>query len=339
MFGRNRSKTDGRPSVMARWWEGMSTRRRSVISMMYWLVIVGLFVTIGVMGIQRTLTAQAMETVRQWTPRTARVVLVDRPNSLPASLADRLCQDMLPADIAANDDELAHRVYQMAAAIPWTSRVHWVKVRPANEKSVAVVEVSAEFRMAVAVAFGEDGVRHYVDADGVVLPNEQVPKYLAMIAATGNEPAKQWLITDPSEAPAGCRVYSVHYIQIAGVAAAAPAPGQAWKGDDLAAGLRLLKLLIAKPYVNQIAEINVRNFDGRVDRKDPHLTIKAHVGDGPTTVVRFGRFCDPRGDWEIPPERKLYYLDRFVVDHGGRLAGSAVYVELRGDHLRYRPAT
>ena len=54
-------------------------------------------------------------------------------------------------------------------------------------------------------------------------------------------------------------------------------------------------------------------------------------------VIRFGRFCDPRGDWEIPPERKMYYLDRFVADHGGRLAGAAIYVELREDQLRYRP--
>ena len=127
-------------------------------------------------------------------------------------------------------------------------------------------------------------------------------------------------------------------LEVGGVEAdeAALALVQCFADPDDADISRLLKLLLAKPYVNQVAEIDIRNHAGRVDRNDPHIRIKARLNGEQETDIRFGRFCDPRGDWEVSAERKLQYLDRFYADHG-RLAGAAIYIDLRYDHLRFRP--
>ena len=53
--------------------------------------------------------------------------------------------------------------------------------------------------------------------------------------------------------------------------------------------------------------------------------------------MRFGRFPYPNGDWEVPTDRKMYNLDTYVADQRGYLAGTAQYVDLRGDQLRFRP--
>ena len=58
---------------------------------------------------------------------------------------------------------------------------------------------------------------------------------------------------------------------IQGVELGLPEAGQVWPGDDIAAGVRLVQLLLSEPYRQQIVAVLLHNYRGR---RDP---VKCHV--------------------------------------------------------------
>jgi hypothetical protein len=139
-----------------------------------------------------------------------------------------------------------------------------------------------------------------------------------------------------SDVPRPYKAVAIHYMTIDGVASDPPGIGVKWDGPDLSEGLRMVQLLSTRDYANQITTVDVRNFGGAISRNQPHLSLRAKIGDGPETIVKFGRFPDPSGDWEIPTDRKMRYLDLFASENKGKLTGVAAYIDLQGDQLRYR---
>ena len=104
--------------------------------------------------------------------------------------------------------------------------------------------------------------------------------------------------------------------------------------DDLLAGLRLVQLVGTRPYYAQISLVDVRNHACRITKNEPELRMYAQVGQGKATDIRFGRFPAPGGgDYIISPQRKMSYLDDYVADHQGWLAGRHSYLDLRFDEL------
>jgi hypothetical protein len=95
-------------------------------------------------------------------------------------------------------------------------------------------------------------------------------------------------------------------------------------------------LVLEKPYANQIITVDVRNYNGRISRREPYLSMRAQVGDGPYTDIRFGRFPAPEGgDYEISSQDKMANLDQYWADHNGMLAGLSTYIDLQYDELHY----
>jgi hypothetical protein len=61
--------------------------------------------------------------------------------------------------------------------------------------------------------------------------------------------------------------------------------------------------------------------------------MTAQTPDDKSTEIRFGRFpIVEGGDPDIPPQRKIGYLDAYYAGHG-RLAGINRYLDLRYDQL------
>jgi hypothetical protein len=176
-----------------------------------------------------------------------------------------------------------------------------------------------------------DGRFFFVDRQGVRVPEGQTPRYMLLDEA--GKPVAHYV--KYADLPPNGRAAPIHYIGIQGVVDPAPAVGQPWPGQDLQAGLKLIELVSARSYCNQITIVDVRNCDGRISRYEPHLSMYAQMGQGRATKIKFGRLPLPDGDHVVSPERKLQHLDRYVTTHNGMLAGLSEWIDLQRDQLYY----
>jgi hypothetical protein len=113
-----------------------------------------------------------------------------------------------------------------------------------------------------------------------------------------------------------------------------PAPhlaGEKWDGDDLAAGLKMVKYLFDRPYTEQILRVNVANYAGRVDNKDPQLVLITKYN----TQIWWGR---PPGDddvdsfIEVSTARKMRYL-QLTCEQFGRVDAKEQWLDIRFDKV------
>jgi len=264
-------------------------------------------------------------------PTAVRIVLSDRPAWMPGPLAAQLTAWLARGGLDYYNKRLTAAVFDRAKANPWVRQVIRVTKRRSDDPRVAVVEVQAVFRMPVAKIYTPTGYA-YVDAEGVRLPAGQVPQWASADQSTPGVSGRTYYLRR-CDVPPRQRAWRIHYILIDGVQAPPPPVGARWPGEDLAAGLRLIALIAAKPYAYQISAVDVRNYGGRLLDDQPHLRMYAQLGRSRPTDIRFGRFPRFDGDYNVSPERKISYLDEYAADHGGRLAGINRYLDLRYDEL------
>ena len=241
---------------------------------------------------------------------------------VPPVLARKGAATSLPPKMDFDHPDLCREVARRVAANPLIKSVDRVTRRRTGNNRVGVVTIDAEFRKAYAqVSYA--GTRYYVDREGIRLPAGDVPTCIT-------KDGKCYLNSD--HVPPTARVRRIHYVVIYGVQTPPPANGHQWKAEDLQDGLRLVNLVEDRNYSNQITSVDVRNYRKRISDCEPELRMYAQIGDGRTTEIRFGRFPYNK-DWVIPPARKLQYLDQYVHDNEGMLAGIHAYLDLRYDEL------
>jgi len=195
---------------------------------------------------------------------TPTVVFRDVPAWMNSELLDRLTQTVTPVSARSSlDHELLVETAQILAADPWVRRV--VQVRRRSERASGdTIEVACEFRTPVALVEGE-GTYWMVDADGVKLPERFGRDELSRVALAGPGALKLRVVT--------------------GVESVPPQAGEVWPGEDLRAGLDLVRLLHDKPYAADVATVDVRNFGTRLSRTAPQVVM--HTLDG--VELRWGR--------------------------------------------------
>lgn len=294
-----------------------------------WLVIiaaVGIGAAAAFSGMQRVVLDHRAE--QGPVPYTIEFTHV--PHWMPEELTDLLRADLMP-EMAFNAEELCPAVHHRAALNVWIKHVGSVQRERVDDGLRGVIRVDATFRQPAAAA-RHGGQVGFVDAEGVRLPDVQVPRY-----ASRDRSGRVSYHLSTRTVPRGLRPLRIHYLLIDGVAAP-PAPvGKRWVGGDLQDGLRLAALLKTRPYVNQVTVIDVRNYGQRVSDMLPELVFYAQMKyqgrQSEVTKVFWGRFPHPDGDWVITPERKMTYLDRYADRHDGRLAGVDRALDLRHDHL------
>lgn len=330
--GGSGSKSAAKPSRVSRWWSSLSEDRRAGIKRnLGWGVAVMLFAVAGVFGL-KALERRVLNGRTVPAPGEVRVALTARPDWMPARVADSVREWLTPGDARYYDEKLTARVYALGEVNPWIRRMVRVRKRRGDDPRVGVVDVTAEFRRPVARVL-YDGQAYFVDAEGVRVPSTQTPRWAVMARRRSGAPPEQVCFVDVDDVPYALDPHPIHYVTIDGVAESPPPVGHAWSGGDVRAGLQLVKMVVERPYANQITVVDVRNHDGRISTTEPHLRMYAQVGRGPRTDIRFGRFPADSGDYVVSPQRKMSYLDVYAAEHDGRLAGLNDYIDLRYDEL------
>lgn len=320
-------------------WAG-SEGGRGVLRACLTAVLVAGLVAGAVIGMRR-LELRVLGGKHGAVPTRVEVVLADIPEWMPSELARQITASLSPGRPQYFDASLTREVYERATGCPWIRRVDGVVKRPGRSPQTGVLEVRAEYRRAYAQVQTESspaapGHVYVVDREGVRLPAHQIPRYVMPRLNADGQANGVVCFLDKGEAPLRAKIASIHYITIQGVTAPAPAVGHAWTGNDIRAGLDLIALVASRPYANQISAVDVRNHDGRISRGEPHLRMYAQIGEGGRTVIKFGRFPMPGGDYEILPQRKLEYLDLYVAKNHGLLAGVDSTLDLRCDELHVK---
>ena len=178
-------------------------------------------------------------------------------------------------------------------------------------KPADTIEIDCEYRAPIALVHWQD---YYwlVDGDGVKLPEQYTARQIPLVMR-GQESRRPEI-----------RI-------VEGVRQPPVESGRKWPGDDLAAGLELVKLLHGLPYTDEIERVDVSNFDGRVNRRDAFLTLITRYN----TEIRWGRPVDSKDAFiEVSTAQKMSYLKQ-VYEQFHRVDGNQPAIDIRFDRITY----
>ncbi len=200
------------------------------------------------------------------------------------------------ADNSVTDDEKIAACAQrnIAHLVPWLADA---KVQTTHKS----ILITGRWRKPMLLVTADKN-KFYIDADLVVLDYIPIAN-LPVINITGLEVSK-----------------------------IPPVPGPIWRGDDLAAGMAILNRLsrmdIAvtpdKPLLHQIDRIDVSNFEGRKNKREPHISL--YTKDG-TQIIWGAELGTWQRHLESPDDDKLAKLYTYYQQYG-TLSG-VKYINLR----------
>jgi hypothetical protein len=242
------------------------------------------------------------------------VVLKNRPVWMSDFLAEQIARTARPAGAhSAFDHQMLVDTVAMLRSNPWIREVRQVR-RAYGKQPGDTLEVDCEYRAPVALVQWKNYF-WLVDGDGVKLPEaftvQDVPRIV-----TGQD-----------------RRLNIRVIE--GVRQPPPETGAKWVGEDLHAGLELVKLLFGRQYTEEIPKVNVANFGGRFDPKGAQLVLITKYG----TTVRWGRPIAAGDDFfvEVSPAQKLAYMQA-IYEEKHRVDGNFDWVDVRFDAVTH-PST
>ncbi len=265
---------------------------------------------------------------------------------VPAWMPNYTCQMIsrsvmeFPEKVNFQSSTLCRNIANKLMLNPWILRIE--KVWRERRGAKGVVYVKAVYRCPlVKVIRGTQEI--YVADDGMVLPESEVPKWVAKVAG------RLRYYVHPSEVPTGFTRLQNFFIAVQGVQTPPSQPGQTWLAEDLHAGIRLAKLLCWKPdptdenpdncklrsYYRQLSLIDVSNYARRIDANGAELVFYAQEARTRPTKILFGRFPHPDGgDYVIAPKEKMAQLDGIAGKFDGQIAGTYQQIDLRYDPPR-----
>jgi len=193
------------------------------------------------------------------------------------------------------DEDVAHLVAENLESVAW---LHNVKALTTDKS----IQVHATFRKPIAIV--KSGLRpFYVDAEQVVLDYVPMPH--------------------------------LFIVQIRGLSMLTKVPrfGEIWYQDDLAAAIMLIDLINRrdktvtpqKPLLHEIAIIDVSNYNGRQDKRQPHIIL--YTKDN-TTIIWGAELGTWQKHLESTDEQKLAKLYGYYKEKG-TLSGGVKYINLR----------
>ena len=245
--------------------------------------------------------------------RPPKVVLVNRPAWMSDFLAEQITSAVRPIGThSAFDHQMLVDIDAMLRTNPWIKRVNRVR-RAYDKKPADTVEIDCEYRAPIALVHWRD---YYwlVDGDGVKLPEQYTADQLPRITMGPN------------------RRLNIRVVE--GVGQPPVESGERWPGDDLAAGLDLVKLLHGQPFAEEIVKVDVSNYEGRTNRRDAHLTLVTRYN----TQIRWGRPVNSKDFFiEVSPAQKLTYL-RQVYEQFHRIDANQPAIDIRFDKITYPSA-
>jgi len=224
-----------------------------------------------------------------------RIELAGKPQWFNSELAE-LVEKAVGSEEVLLDETTAQKVGIALSSIVWLSGV---KVQTVTDRVI----VTAEYRKPVAV-FNIGNRKYYIDGDGVVLD------YIPI---------------------SGLAIIEIKGLKVRNM----PGVGAVWDDDDVEGGMELITLLGTMdgisvpeaPLLNEIAAVDVTNFDGRRRQRDPHIIIEAADG----TPIHWGAAPGRAAiNLEALEREKLAMLYGFYNRYGTvQLKGRVKYIDLR----------
>jgi hypothetical protein len=243
-------------------------------------------------------------------PTAPRLVLANQPVWMTQALAEQIVDSARPVGIhSVFDRPLLVETAKALSANPWIKEVRQVR-RTFVQGPGDTLQVDCVYRVPTALVQWQ-GYYWLVDGDGYRLPERYTSRELAG-AMIG---------------PDGKLMLRI----INGITRAPVLSGKPWPGDDLAAGLELVKLLANKPYAEDIPVVDVSNFGGRRDSQAAQLVLMTRYN----TAIRWGRPPSAKDYFvEVPASQKLQDLsDIFQQMH--RVDGGQPWIDIRFDQVTY----
>ena len=239
------------------------------------------------------------------------VSLKNRPAWMTDFLAAQIAASVRPAGLHSTFDHqmLIDRV-AMLKANPWIRNVRQVR-RVYGKRPGDTLEIDCDYRAPIALVRWQKDY-WLVDVDGVKLPEKfaaaDVPKIVI-----GPDGRTNIRIVD-------------------GVHRPPPQPGKHWGGEDLVAGLDMIRRLYGLPYADEIVKVDVANFGGRNDYREAQLVLGTKFG----SEIRWGAPVGARS-FEVRPQQKFEYL-RQVYEEFGRCDARQKWIDIRYDKITYPAA-
>ena len=238
------------------------------------------------------------------------IILKQRPTWMSDALAQQVANSIRPAGLhSAMDHQVLRDVADVCAANPWVKSVRQVR-RVFNKAPGDAIEIDCDYRTPMALVHCGDQLV-LIDEEGHKLPERYPAAHppRIMLDAQGH----------------------MNIRIIDGVHALPPyLDGQKWTGDDLRAGIHLAKLLHGKTYTEEIHRINVSNFAGRRNPRDPQITLVTKH----KTEIRWGAPLDVTVQVEKSPAEKLQRIASLHQRYG-RIDGGYSWLDIRLDKVLY----
>lgn len=245
--------------------------------------------------------------------RPPKIVLKNRPIWMSDARAIQIVNSIKPAVAhSAFDKQLLRDTATILQTNPWVKQIKEIR-RAYGESPADTIEVDCEYRAPIALVHWKDYF-WLVDGEGVQLPEEFTAAQV------------------PSLVMGQDRRLNIRLIE--GVSAAPVRAGQQWPGEDLAAGLDLVKVLYGQPYAEEILQVDVSNFGGRVDAKEAQLCLTTKYA----TQIRWGRPINAKDFFvEVSANQKLKALEE-VYREFHRVDGNNAWIDIRFDRITH-PST
>jgi hypothetical protein len=240
-----------------------------------------------------------------------KVVIKNRPVWMSDFVAEQIARTAQPwGTHSAFDHQLLVDTVALLKSNAWVRDVHQVR-RVYGEKPGDTLELDCDFRAPIAlVRWGE----YYwlVDGQGVKLPEAFTQQQVPQIVMGANK--------------------KLNIRIVEGVKLPPPESGAKWVGEDLLAGLDLVKVLFDRGYTEEIVKVDVSNFGGRRDRKEAELVLVTKY----STEIRWGRPVGAQQDFfvEVPTAQKLDYL-KAIFEEKRRVDGNHPWIDIRFDAVTY----
>lgn len=247
-------------------------------------------------------------------PAAVNVQLINPPAWMNDEVRQRIVQIATPVSAKSSlDHDQVREIAQILAAEPWVKKVNRVQ-RVYGKQPGDTLEVDCEFRAPLALV-QDDGWFWMVDSEGVKLPERFTKDELAKVAI-------------------GKGLEKIQLRVVTGVHNAAPQAGERWPGRDLEAGLELVKLFFDKPYMNDVAMIDVANVDPvQPDVAGAKNEVVLHTRYN--TQIRWGSPIKQSGfSVEVSSAQKLATLERLWHEYQ-RLDAGKPWIEIRYDRVVY----
>ncbi len=278
------------------WWKGRA--KRPTLRDWNWAVILKVVAVLVFLAASGAFLRYAEAYVKTISPAAeGPLVLVGVPEWVKGDLRERVAQ-VAGGTRFPLTEETAAVLARNVAPMAWLDNVD-VQVTHNS------VRVKARYRKPIArIEIPEDHSKIYIDTDLVVLDYMPMP-HLPIVELKG---------------------VSLNWV---------PLPGQVFDQQDVAAGVALALLLHRmdvevmpkNPLLEHIANIDVRNFNGRKNGREPHIVLRSKDD----TQIIWGAEI---GEWtkhlEATDEQKLAKLYAYYRDYGSLSAGAKyIYINLR----------